>query len=227
MYSVWSAYCKKVGNCKICPRGGVKETDMIVIDGRESALTLSNYANLEEVLTKMVEEEDLENRIVTDVLVNNEAFSELYPHQAEDIEITGISRLEVRTVSMEHMAADILAELPKVIGIIAGGGRKVAALFRRSELAEAQEMLQDIVSVSRDFLTTVQVLRTAYGVSSELLDALGDRLGGLLGEMTEAMGNEDWMLVADLLEFEYLPACEGWRAVIDELRANLDDVKAN
>ncbi len=198
---------------------------MIVIDGRESALTLSNYANLEEVLTKMVEEEDLENRIVTDVLVNNEAFSELYPHQAEDIEIAGISRLEIRTVSMEHMAADILTELPKVIGIIAGGGRKVSALLRRSELAEALEMLQDIVAVSRDFLTTVQVLRTAYGTSSELLDTLGDKLGGLLGEMTEAMGNEDWMLVADLLEFEYLPACEGWRAVIDELRSNLDEVR--
>ena len=194
---------------------------MIVIDGRESALSLSNYATLEEVLTKMVEEEALENRIVTDVLVNNEAFSELYPHQAEDIDAAEISRLEIRTVSMEHMAADVLIELPKVINIIAGGGRKTADLLRRAELAEALELLQDIVAVSRDFLTTVQVLRNAYGSQAEVLDNLGDTLGGLLGEMAEAMGNEDWMLVADLMEFEYLPACEGWRAVINELQQNV------
>ncbi len=199
---------------------------MIVIDGRESSLSLSNYANLEEVLTKMVEEEDLGNRIVTDVLVNDEAFSELYPHQAEDIETTDVSRLEIRTISMEHMAAEVVIELPKVIDIIAGGGRRVADLLRRAELAEALEMLQDIVAVSRDFLTTVQVLRNAFGGKNGDLDALGDTLGGLLGEMTEAMANEDWMLVADLMEFEYLPACEGWRDVIENLRRSVAEAEA-
>ena len=153
---------------------------MIVIDGRESALSLSNYANLEEVLSKLIEEESLDQRIVTDVFVDDEAFSELYPHQAEDIDSKSISRLEVRTVSMEEMASDVTGELPKVIDIMASGSRRSASLLRQAELAEGLEVLQDIVAVSRDMLNTIRILRAQYahGASREL-DALSDTLGDL------------------------------------------------
>ena len=195
---------------------------MIVIDGRQSELALSNYANLEEVLTKLIEEEQLDQRIVTDVLVNDEAFSELYPHQAEDIEVDEITRLEVRTVSVEQMASDMIGELPIVVDIMAGGGRSVAALLRRNELADAFEMLQDMISVTRDFIGTLHVLRGQFSVSGNVdLDKLGDTLGDLLGEITDVIANEDWILVADLLEYEYLPACEGWRSVISALSRDI------
>ena len=200
---------------------------MIVIDGRESALSLSNYANLEEVLSKLIEEESLDQRIVTDVFVDDEAFSELYPHQAEDIDSKSISRLEVRTVSMEEMASDVTGELPKVIDIMASGSRRSASLLRQAELAEGLEVLQDIVAVSRDMLNTIRILRAQYahGASREL-DALSDTLGDLLGEMGDAMANEDWSLVADLLEYEYVPACEGWRLVIDQIAGDIAVARA-
>ena len=195
---------------------------MIVIDGRQSELTLSNYANLEEVLTKLIEEEQLEQRIVTDVLVNNEPFSELYPHQAEDIETDEIDRLELCTVSVCQMASDMIGELPKVVDIMSSGGRGVATLLRRNELVEAFEMLQDMISVTRDFIATVHVLRGQFSVGGNVdLDSLGDTLGDLLGEITDVIANEDWILVADLLEYEYLPACEGWRSVINALSQDI------
>lgn len=195
---------------------------MIVIDGRQSELTLSNYANLEEVLTKLIEEEQLDQRIVTDVLVNDEPFSELYPHQAEDIETDEIERLELCTVSVERMASDMIGELPKVVNIMSTGGRSVAALLRRNELVEAFEMLQDMIAVTRNFIGAIHVLRAHFSSGSNAdLDALGDTLGDLLGEITDVIANEDWILVADLLEYEYLPACEGWRTVIDALSQDI------
>lgn len=200
---------------------------MIVIDGRESDLTLANYANLEEVLDKLMEDEGLSQRIVTDVLVDEEAFSELYPHQAEDIDVAGITRLELRTVSVDQMATDMVGELPKVINIMGSGSRQVASLLRQGELAEALEVLQDVILVSRELLNTIYTLRNQYstGVNKDL-DSLGDTLGELLGEIAEVMGNEDWMLVADLLEYEYLPACEGWRDVIQALEDDIAAAKA-
>lgn len=200
---------------------------MIVIDGRESSLSLSNFANLQEVLTNLIEEEGLDQRIVTDVLVDDEAFSELYPHQAEDIESGTFNRVEVRTVSLDEMAFDVVRELPKVINIIATGSRQAASLMRQADLAEGLEVLQDIIAVSRDLLSTIQVLRRQYATGpSKDLDDLGDRLGELLGEAGDAMENEDWLLLADLLEYEYLPACEGWRTVIDNISQDIDASKA-
>lgn len=195
---------------------------MIVIDGRESALSLSNFSNLEEVLTKLIEEESLDQRIVTDVFVDDESFSELYPHQAEDIEVSSFSRLELRSISADEMATDVVGELPKVINIMAVGSRRVAALLRQAELAEGLEVLQDIIAVSRDLLGTIRVLRSQYsGGESQELEAFGDTLGTLLGEMGDVMANEDWILLADLMEYEYLPACEGWRTIIDQLAADI------
>ena len=195
---------------------------MIVIDGRRSELSLSNYANLEEVLTTLMADEGLDQRIVTDVLVNDEAFSELYPHQAEDIEAGEIERLEVRSVSLEEMATDVVGELPVVVDIMAGGARGVAELLRAGDLPEALETLQDMIAVTRDFIGAIHVLRTQFSSGgSRDLDALGDTLGDLLGEITEVIGNEDWILVADLLEYEYLPACEGWRKVIGALAGDI------
>lgn len=198
---------------------------MIVIDGRESSLAISNFANLEEVLIKIMEEENLEQRIVTDVFVDDEAFSELYPHQAEDIDSQSFSRLELRTISFEQMAGDVVTELPKVIDIMANGSRRVAQLLRLSELAEGLEVLQDIIAVTREMLNTIHILRSQFssGVSHDI-DALGEVLGTLLGEIGDVMDAEDWMLVADLLEYEYLPACEGWRGIISAIA---DDIAAS
>ncbi|MDR1489800.1 MAG: hypothetical protein LBS65_04845 [Desulfovibrio sp.] len=200
---------------------------MIVIDGRESALTLSNYTNLEELLVKVIEEEGLGDRIVTDVLVDDEAFSELYPHQAEDIEADSFKRVEIRTVSADQMASDIVQELPKVIDIMAGGSRRAAELLREADLAEGLEVLQDIIAVSRELLNTIYVLRSQYstGPCAELA-AMSDSLGDLLGEIADIMGNEDWMLVADLLEYEYLPVCEGWRGVIAAIERDVCAARA-
>jgi len=200
---------------------------MIVIDGRESGISLSNFANLEEVLSKVIEEEGLEERIVTDVLLDDEAFSELYPHQAEDIEAGSFSRLELRTVSIDQMAGDVLGELPKVIDIMAGGSRQTAALLRQAELAEGLEVLQDIIGVSRELLNTVHVLRKQYSTGpSKEINELGDTLGELLGEIGDVMVNEDWVLLADLMEYEFLPACEAWRPVIDAIGRDLEAAKA-
>jgi hypothetical protein len=195
---------------------------MIVIDGRESSLSLSNYANLEDVLVKIIEEENLEDRVVTDVLVDDEAFSELYPHQAEDIEVSDIHRVEICTVSVDQMAGDIVGELPKVIDIMAGGSRSAAALLRSADLAEGLEVLQDVIGVSREFISTIHVLRNQYssGTCAPLQD-MSDTLGDLLGEIADVMSNEDWVLVADLLEYEYTPACEGWRKVITALEEDV------
>lgn len=200
---------------------------MIVIDGRESSLSLSNYANLEEVLVKLMEDEALDQRVVTDVLIDDQAFSELYPHQAEDISSSTIKRLEVHTVSLSQMATDVIEELPKVITILAHGSRRVSALLRQHEIGEGLEVMQDIVGVTREMLGTIQVLRNQYssGISTEI-EKLGEVLGNLLGELNEVLGNEDWLLLADILEYEYIPACEGWRNVINSVAADIASAKA-
>lgn len=195
---------------------------MIIIDGQRSPLEVSNFENLEQIIDKIMEDERMRSRVVTDVFVNNEAFSEIYPHQAEDMEACHINRLEIVSVSAVEMAHNITRELYKVVTLMGRAGQQVAESFRMADDAQALELYGDLLDVNRDFLSMVGVLRSEFAVDSseDFENSLAD-LSSLFTEMIEIQENEDWILLADLLEYEYLPLVEKTKAIVAHLRESL------
>lgn len=199
---------------------------MIIVDGYRSEQRLSNFANLEEVLATVMEDEKMDGRIVTDVFVNNEIFSEVYPHQAEDMPCDGITSVEVRSQPAAELAVDMAGELGKVARMLESGARNIARLFREASDADALELLQDELDVTRDFLGMVTHLRDSYlGGADENFAARIEKLSDLLSEMSEVLENEDWILLADLLEFEFVPVCEEWRVVGENMHRQLASMR--
>ncbi len=195
---------------------------MIIIDGNSTDLRIENFSNLEEILVKASTDTRLDNRVVTDVLLNNELFSELYPHQAEDIGSDEISSVEIRSVPVGEMALNIAQELYKVTEIMGNGSRTVAELFRRADNDEGLELFQDLLDVTRDFISMVGVLRSEFKgcVDTEFNNNV-EQISSLLGEMTEVLESEDWILLADLLEYELNPLTENWKGIIQSLRETI------
>lgn len=192
---------------------------MISVDGRETGMDIKQFQNLEEILLGIMDGGELEGRVVTDVFVNNESFSEIYPHQAEDIEAGEITSVEVKSVPVADMAQDITIELGKVVTLMEHGARRVAELFRQADDAEALEVYQDLMDVTRDFLNMVGVLRNeSLQAASPAFDSLAEEISALFSEMMEVLENEDWILLADLLEYEFIPSMDRWKGVIAELR---------
>lgn len=198
---------------------------MIIVDGHQSSLQLKQFANLEQVLARVMEEDCLQDRVVTDVFVNGEAFSEIYPHQAEDVDISFVDKVEVVSVSVPEMGLSITRELYKVVSLMQQGAKRAAELFRMADDAMALEMYSDLVDVCRDFLTMVGVLRAEF--SLEELPAFERSvadLSALFSEMIEIQENEDWILLADLLEYEFLPLVEKTKGVVAQLRERMKAV---
>ena len=160
----------------------------------------------------------MHDRVVTDVLVNNEAFSEIYPHQAEDMSCDEITSLEVRSVPATQMAVEISAEMEKVARMMASGAKNVARLFREAADTDALELFQDLLDVTRDFMNTSMTLRAQYiGGENPAYDALTEKFSDLLSEMGDVMENEDWILLSDLLEYEFMPICDEWKDMSDKV----------
>ena len=195
---------------------------MIVIDGQDSGLQVNNFTNLEDLLVKVMGDDVLDNRMVTDVFVNKEAFSEIYPHQAEDISTDEIESVEIVTMAVPEMAVNIVRELYKVVSLMGHGCRTVADLFRRGDDAEALELYQDLLDVTRDFLGMVSVLRDEFSVEDhDIMQSNIEEITSLFSEMIEVSENEDWILLADLLEYEFLASVEKWKTVIAGLREDI------
>ena len=192
---------------------------MIIIDGNKSATSISTFENLEQALTSIMREEEMEGRVITDVLVDNAAFSEIYPHQAEDITCDSISCLEVRSVPNGELAVDIAGELGKVTLMMEHGARQVARLFREASDMDALELLQDLLDVTRDFMNMLGDLRGRYAEGdSDAFAEKTEKLSNLISEMSDGLESEDWILLSDLLEYEFLPICAEWREVSEQLR---------
>lgn len=195
---------------------------MIIIDGRTSDKKISNFENLEQILTAVAEEDDMRDRVVTDVSVNGEPFSEIYPHQAEDIASDSIEKVEVRSESAVKMAQEISGEMEKVARMMSSGAETVARLFREAKDSDALELFQDLLDVTRDYMNMITHLRRNYVVKDNGKFApLADKFGDLLSEMTDVLGNEDWILLADLLEYEFKPLCAEWREMSESLHAQI------
>jgi hypothetical protein len=44
--------------------------------------------------------------------------------------------------------------------------------------------------------------------------------------MSEMIEQEDWFMLADLAEYEFLPVCEGWGNVLGNLSHDIAEYKA-
>ena len=188
---------------------------MIIIDGQKSDLSVKNFDNLEDLLVKVMEDEQMNERIVTDVLVNDESFSEIYPHQAEDVAAQEIEKVEIKTVPIREMAVNITRELYKVINLMSKGSRQVADLFRQADDMEALDMYQDLLEVTRDFLGMIGILRSEFNLQDiPGLESSLKKLSELFSEMVDVQENEDWILLSDLLEYEFLPLVEEWKRIV-------------
>lgn len=201
---------------------------MIIIDGAKSDLSINNYANLEEALIHISKQDCIEMRVVTDVLVNNEPFSELYPHQAEDIDTSEVKSLELKTITATQLSYAIIDELPKVIAIINSGAENIAKLFRSGELTEGLELLQDVIDVSRDLLQTLAIfIQNNYSESdSQQLKDFTTDFSALITETSETMVDEDWILAADLLQYELAPTIQKLSGIIASIKTAMDSSNA-
>lgn len=103
------------------------------------------------------------------------------------------------------MAQNITLELYKVVTLMGKAGRQVATYFRQANDADALEMYGDLLDVNRDFLGMVGVLRNEFALDAADFEASLEGLSSLFSEMIEIQENEDWILLADLLECSICP----------------------
>ena len=199
---------------------------MILINGKESNLQMHQFATLEEMLAATYDDCVQAQQIITDVLLNDEPFSEIYPHQAEDISASQVNKLEIISMDIYLMASAMTEELFKVTKSMEMAATQSAAYFRQGDDAQGLELLQDLIDVNRDFLNVFGTLRTNFDVpNDENLTNTSETYSALLSELIDVMESEDWILLADLLEFEISPACLEWDDCLNFIRLHFASIE--
>jgi len=197
----------------------------VTLNDQTLPVDLSHLRNLEEVLMELNDKFIPDGQQLFQVEVNGEFFTERYPRESRYVALGEVARLDLKTVSDADMARAILTDAASQALTLVQALEKSAALFRLAAEDEANHYFAQVLEALRWLLQTgegaCQVLKVDLGqVCSPQLGDISEflkRFQDLLEEMLQVYEEEDYILLADLMEYELLPLVQEWQKILSLL----------
>ena len=135
-----------------------------------------------------------------------------------------IDSLEVELANLKDLVATNLANALDYLKKLIPGCEQAADLFRAGNEQEANKYYLQILDGIEWFSQVVSVIMSPDGGETELpdtddesLEVRQKKLTDLMSQMLEANENQDWVLLADILEYEMVPFYKDWEKILSKL----------
>ena len=132
-----------------------------------------------------------------------------------------INCLEVELANLKDLVATNLSNALDYLEKLIPGFDQAADLFRTGNEQEANKYYIQILDGMDWFSEVVNVVMSSEGEGQEPEDSLRIRqakLTDLMSQMLEANKNQDWVLLADILEYEMTPFYKEWQTILSRLK---------
>jgi len=197
----------------------------ITLNDQSLPVDLSHLRTLEDALLELNEKFIPSGEQLFQVEVNGQFFTERYPRESRYITLGEVSTLDLKTVTDADLARSILSDAALKVQTLVQALEKGAALFRLAAEDEANHYFAQVLEALRWLLQTgegaCQVLDV--DMAKESSPQIGEvsefikRFQDLLDEMLQVYEEEDYILLADLMEYELLPMVQEWQKILSFL----------
>jgi hypothetical protein len=188
-----------------------------------------------ELMDRLVRRAEKEGSSVLKVKLNGEDITGKDRKHLDTLPLGEIQNVEVQTGDPRVLARSSLYSVADFLERLLGELQTTAELFRLSNDERSNQSFMRCLDGIQVFMHSLESCRRLLGLSFELMFVpTGQegheftvaenrrRLFETLDSMIEAQGNQDWILLADLLEYELIPVLEDWRHIIPII---LDETK--
>ena len=177
--------------------------------------------NLQDILNDLMNNHLGGQRTLREVKVNGAFYEQAAMGQPTDVYRADILLLEVETQDTIDVAMHFMNNAQHYLRTIAVSSEKVAELFRISDEREANEHYLRTLDSLQLFMQVLSTSRDALNLdfSRSLPDGTWpemhlERMLSLVKEMLEAQEEEDWVLLADLLQYDLVETLHQWQDII-------------
>ena len=181
----------------------------LTVDGNNLPAQDVAGANLEEIIINLMEHPAVGNRVITQVKVNGDDYSEEVPHAALEILRSQINSLDLVTRSAEELCMHFLEHGRYFVETLRLALPKVVEEFRLGDENEANEHFLSFLESLHLTLNMVEQAKQSMGLGEDVavgdLGSLNDYLARLvqtLNTLVSLQEQSDWIYLADVLEFE-------------------------
>ena len=190
----------------------------ISINGAETEESSFQGETLKEVLDEIVKSHS--GTYIRRVWLDGQEVSSSAPDTLMSA-VSSVELLELELADLKDLMANNLSNAKEYLEKLIPGFQKAADLFRMGNEQEAHKFylqILDGIDWISQVVQTVVNSRNKELVGQDLKDRQ-ERLTGLMTQMLEANQNQDWVLLADLLEYEMIPFYENWQEALSKMEA--------
>ncbi len=134
---------------------------------------------------------------------------------------TSVELLELELAELQDLLANNLTNAKDYLVKLIPGFQKAADLFRMGNEQEANQyylqVLDGIEWFSQVVIIIVSTQKNKYEEKS--LEERQKKLTDLMSQMLEANQNQDWVLMADLMEYEMIPFYKDWEELLSRIES--------
>lgn len=196
----------------------------VLLDNKNlSPINLQGH-NLEEILGEIMNLHVPEDRIINEVVLNGRMYSEQVPREAAGVDRDAIGILEVQTIPSVDLAHALVKTGPGYMDTLVQAAGLVAEQFRIGDEADANEQLSTFVQTLQDLFSMVDQALEILAISLDRFEVDGvsasakvKELNQLLQEMISRQEDRDWILLADLLEYELADLLGDWKKILAQV----------
>ena len=201
----------------------------ITINGSLVNKSIEHINNLEEILINLSDTSIPPNHLVGSVTVNGNEFSEVFPGQAKEIAAVNINDLDIETVSLEKFTEAAIKDSAFFVKNIIASVNKTAELFRIYDETEANDKMAQIIDPLRALIVFINSTRIdlKWDFENDQIDGHPivkdwEKLHSVIDELKLIQEEGDWILYADLLEYELVPVLNVWVNIFEEKSKNFN-----
>lgn len=200
------------------------------MDGRPSDVSLPPSATLDEAVRAATAHANAAGRVVVTVLLNGTSVS-LDPSSPDWSRVLGPEDVvEGITAEPLELARSLFTRMVESLPAVAERHRLAIDAVRAGHSDDSTARIMEALSWWQEMDLGFSRVTELLGLEerAEWADRLSQRrratekVARYLGELKDALGQRDFVLVADLLEFELLPMIDDWRSICGEWKSALD-----
>lgn len=147
--------------------------------------------------------------------------------------LADLAAVEAQTASPTALLLSTIEEACQASTRLAGAAERIGAGFRGFDISTANDDLVEFAQGLGTMVTLANVLAQAIGVDLQAVACDGMTGAEMIGELSTHAGTlvgaqeiGDWITVADVVEYDLVPALGRWPDLFAELRTAVDRLPA-
>ncbi len=178
----------------------------------------SSYSTWNDLLNDLETHRISKGNAIASVFFDGEEINEYRHGEILERSLDSIITIQITTSSLQDMVKQAIADAGNYQSTLQNAMMETAELFRIQNLQDANLRLSEIFQGIKMFIALMKGLELQCSgqtrMDSSPIDKLIEEMGPTLESLIDSQNQQDWILVADILEFELASAINAFEPVI-------------